>query len=131
VLLGLTKKRPATAGRRFARGHQIQPISEEEQERPALPFNGTSLDALLYNTSLQIYSSVWSSLRRPDPLTAAEELPSTSRSLQQPISGRAVRKIVPVEKDGAPENTSVDLDIFTKTTNSNTDPATGDIIQVS
>ena len=38
---------------------------------------------------------------------------------------------MPVEEEGAPENTSVDLDIFTKTTNSSTDPATGDIVQVS
>jgi len=50
ALLGLTKKRPATAGRRFARGHQIQPLSEEEQERSTLPFNGTLLDPLPYCT---------------------------------------------------------------------------------
>ena len=71
------------------------------------------------------------SSRQPDQLIN-DEAPSTSHSSQQ-TSGRAVRRIVPleVEEKDTPENSSVNLDIFTtKATTSHTDPATGDIIPV-
>ena len=68
--------------------------------------------------------------RQPDQLND-DETPSTSHS-SQPMRGRRVfRRVVPLEEEDTPENSSINVDIFTKvTTNSRTDPATGDIVLV-
>jgi len=77
---------------------------------------------------------VWAdSSRQPDQLNndfdddIAPLASHSSQLKQQPMSGRAFRKIAPVEEETTPENSSVNVDIFTKPT---TDPATGDIIRV-
>ena len=69
-------------------------------------------------------------IRQPDQLNN-DEVPSTSHS-SQPLSGRPFRRVVPLEEEDTPEDSSVNVDIFTKVaTNRHTDPATGDIVLVS
>jgi len=42
------RRRPATAGRRITRGHQIHPLSRDVTERTTLPFNGIKINFLSY-----------------------------------------------------------------------------------
>ena len=70
---------------------------------------------------------------QPDQLNddARDDEASSISHSSQPMRGRPFRRIVPLEEEDTPENSSVNVDIFTKvTTNSHTDPATGDIILV-
>lgn len=79
-----------------------------------------------------MFTTEWvNSIGQPDQLNDDEG--SSASHSSQPISmrGRPFRRIVPLEEEDTPENSSVNADIFTKvTTNSHTDPATGDIVLV-
>ena len=125
------RRRPATAGIRTTRGHQVHPLSKEASEQPTLPFNGMNF-VNKKTLSLTLFTTEWvNNIGQPDQLNN-DEGSSTSHS-SQPIAmrGRTVRRIVPLEEVDTPETSSVNVDIFTKvTTSSHTDPATGDIVLV-
>ena len=53
------RRRPATAGIRISRGHQVHPLSKEASDRPTLPFNGITI-----NSSYRNFASITEPLYR-------------------------------------------------------------------